>query len=413
MNGTLFFIHGTGVRREGWTTLWGRVQDYAGIHGIEGVRFAGCNWGETLGVPVDLVPDTLPAEVRTKAAVEAPPGDAEVAAALWALLLDDPLFELRVAAEGAPVVPAGIGGVVVGGMPPGQAAKEMLDGLRGKTAALGLAGTGLQPAEIADAAAAVAAAPELQTAAAVAGPADADFVTAAARAVVARALAPHRQDEPGTAPALLFDGTRRDELVRQIAAALAPATKGIGDWVKKKVVGFAVRKATQIGEERRTSLMGMSTPAAGDVLYYQRRGEVILRFVADCLRGLPRPVVAVGHSLGGIMLVDLLSQPDAPPVDLLVTAGSQAPMLYAIDALERLRRGETEPRPFTPWLNIYNRRDFLSFCAGRVFSGAPGAGSGHWIRDEEVDPGVPFPESHSAYWYHDRVYQLIRDAWPS
>ena len=107
------------------------------------------------------------------------------------------------------------------------------------------------------------------------------------------------------------------------------------------------------------------------------------------------------------MLVDLLSRPDAPPVDLLVTAGSQAPMLYAIDSLERLRRGDVQARPFTPWLNIYNRRDFLSFVAARIF---PGVSS---IRDEEVDPGVPFPESHSAYWYHDRVYQLIRDAWPS
>jgi hypothetical protein len=406
LKGTLFFIHGTGVRHEGWVTLWGRVQDYARANGIDGVGFVGCEWGPKLGVPVDLVPDTLPKEVSTKAVVEAPPGDAEVAAALWALLLDDPLFELRVASEAAPVVAVGIGGVVLGGVPPGQAAKEMLDGLAGKVAALDLGG--LRPEEVAAAAQAMAAAPELQKAAEVAGPADPDFVDAAARAVVARVLASHRQDEPGTPPVLLFDGAKRDDLVQRIAAVLAPATKGFSDWVKEKVVGFAQRKATRAVEDRREGLMGMSTPAIGDILYYQRRGDTIARFVADGLRDLPRPVVAVGHSLGGIMLVDLLSRPDAPPVDLLVTAGSQAPMLYAIDSLERLRRGEAEPKPFTPWLNIYNRQDFLSFCASRVFPGTR-----QWIRDEEVDPGVPFPESHSAYWYHDRVYQLIRDAWPS
>jgi hypothetical protein len=63
--------------------------------------------------------------------------------------------------------------------------------------------------------------------------------------------------------------------------------------------------------------------------------------------------------------------------------------------------------PFTPWLNIYNRQDFLSFVAGRVFQGVSG------ITDEEVDPGVPFPESHSAYWYSNRVYELIRRHWPA
>ncbi|HSN86938.1 MAG TPA: hypothetical protein VL025_09280, partial [Thermoanaerobaculia bacterium] len=58
------------------------------------------------------------------------------------------------------------------------------------------------------------------------------------------------------------------------------------------------------------------------------------------------------------------------------------------------------------WLNIYNRQDFLSFRATGILAGMAG------IRDEEVDPGVPFPESHSAYWYHPPVYDLIRESWP-
>jgi hypothetical protein len=82
-------------------------------------------------------------------------------------------------------------------------------------------------------------------------------------------------------------------------------------------------------------------------------------------------------------------------------------MLYAIDALERIRWGRAQATPFTPWLNLYNRQDFLSFRAAKIFAGVPG------IRDEAVDPGVPFPESHSAYWYHDKVYQLIREMWPA
>ena len=43
------------------------------------------------------------------------------------------------------------------------------------------------------------------------------------------------------------------------------------------------------------------------------------------------------------------------------------------------------PAPFTPWLNIYNEADLLSFCAERVFPGTGG------IRDVAVDAGVRFP----------------------
>ena len=90
----------------------------------------------------------------------------------------------------------------------------------------------------------------------------------------------------------------------------------------------------------------------------------------------------------------------------LVTVGSQAPAVYLIDALHILEAGPdgrpTTP-PHTPWLNIYNREDLLSFCAKRVFSGYDG------ITDVAVDAGVPFPASHSAYFSVDSTFEAIRD----
>lgn len=406
MRGTLFFVHGTGVRDSGWTTLWGRVQDYARIHKIEGVSFKGCAWYQKLGAPVDHIADTLPPGVSTRNAIGAPPPSAaEMEAARWALLLEDPLFELRLGAQGAP---AAAGGFAVGRQPADQAAVAMVQGFAGRASALDLTGMDLTAAEIAKAATAVAASAELRGASRAAGSAaDPELVQAVARAIVALTLAAHRADEPGTRPAALLDGSRRDLLVERIAEALAPAgTRGaLTDWLKKRGTEFLVRKATSYGVSRREDLMAGATPAAGDVLYYQRRGAGILDLISRELAGCEPPVVAVGHSLGGIMLVDLLSRQEHPRVDLLVTAGSQSPMLFAIDALEGLRWGQAA-RPFTPWLNIYNRQDFLSFVAARIFPGVPG------IRDEQVDPGVPFPESHSAYWYHDKVYELIRESWP-
>ena len=80
-------------------------------------------------------------------------------------------------------------------------------------------------------------------------------------------------------------------------------------------------------------------------------------YVRDCLNAAAPPVIAVGHSLGGIILVDVLSASNPPPVALLVTVGSQSPILFAYDALGRPRGGPA-PRlpysaanpPFTPWL---------------------------------------------------------------
>jgi hypothetical protein len=409
MRGTLVFVHGTGVRQKGWVETFGRVQDYARINGIEGVKFVGCPWGPEFGVPVEHIAETLPPEVTTREALGiVQPSGPELEAATWSLLLEDPLFELRLVGQGGPAGDEH-DGVIVGDLRADQAAVAMLQELRARAGALDLSTMGITADEISEAADALAGTPELLAAAQTVGrAADPDFIAAVARAVVARVLAAHRFDPPGAAPDILFDGVKRGVLVQLIDKTLAPTeTRGVfTDWIKKKVEGFAVQRASSWVESRRHGFMGMSTPAIGDILFYQRRGEVFQELVAERLKGLDRPVVAVGHSLGGIILVDLLSRAGAPPVDLLVTAGSQSPMLYAIDALDPIRWGKSQPVPFTPWLNIYNRQDFLSFVAGRIFQGVKG------ITDEEVDPGVPFPESHSAYWSSNRVYELIRQHWP-
>jgi hypothetical protein len=408
VRGTLFFVHGTGVREKGFVTTWGRVKDYARMHGIDdGVEFVGCEWGPKLGVRVELVGETLPPQVMTRAALERMPTARDVEVARWDLLLDDPLFELRIAAEAAPKAPPG---VVVAEHRADQAAVAMLRGFPAQANSVALEGDGLDAAELALAAERLAGTQELQRAALAAGnAADPDLLEAVATAVVAIALASHRADEPGTAPPVALNCVLRDALVKRVDDTLMPLlTRGaLTDWLKDKALAFVMRKATNMAEERRNELMGSSTPAVGDILYYQRRGGDIAQYVADSLKGLKPPVVAVGHSLGGIILVDLLSRTDSPRIDLLVTAGSQSPLFYAIDALERIRRGQMPPGPFPPWLNIYNRQDFLSFCAARVFGEVKG------IYDEEIDPGVPFPESHGAYWTSARTYELIKSHWPS
>jgi hypothetical protein len=408
MAGTLFFVHGTGVRQAGYERTWAALQDGARQKQIPATAFVGCPWGPTLGVPVERIADTLPDQVATRDAfgAGAPPSDQELQSAEWALLLEDPLFELRLVAGGAA---AGVddGVVVVAEARADQTAIAIVRSLASRP--VDLDGTGVEREELEQAAEAVASAPELAGAALAApDPTDADLVRAIARAVVATMLQPHLLDPPGAAPAALLDGAKRNRLVDEIADTLVPVeTRGaMTDWIKNRVVGFAERKATALAVTRREGLMTSSLPGIGDILFYQRRGEAIIQMVTDALAGLEQPVVAVGHSLGGIVLVDLLTRASAPRVDLLVTAGSQSPLFYAIDALANLRRDQPLPAPPTPWLNIYNPQDLLSFCAARVFPDVPG------IEDCEVDPGVPFPPAHSAYWHDGTVFELIRDRWP-
>jgi hypothetical protein len=402
MDGTLVFVHGTGVRQAGYTATLTAVKKGIGAR-LPDVRVVGVDWGDKYGVSLQDVDDTLPPQILTRDASGALPlTDADLEAARWALLIDDPLFELRLAGQQSPA-PSGLSF----GALPEQAVLQRLDQVR--QAPPDVADSGISTAELVTAIGWVHDAPELVAGArGTTGPDDPELAEAIASAVVARLLADHRHDEPGTAPTIAMEGSVRDALVNRLENTIAPEeTRGFATkWLKGKVVEFVERLATPFVADRRGGLTAWSTPMIGDILLYQRRGEEMRQLVADTLGRAVPPVVAVGHSLGGIILVDLLSGPQAPAVRQLVTAGSQSSLFYVIDALVYLRRGAAQPVPFTPWLNIYNHHDFLSFCAARVFASVQG------ISDKSVDPRVPFPPSHSAYWHHGPVYDLIAAAWP-
>jgi hypothetical protein len=413
MRGTLVFVHGAGVRGAGLDRRVESIRSGLARNDLAGIELRYSAWGDTAGVKVGDIDATLPTPPPTRAgAGPEEVGAADREAARWAMLLDDPLLELRVAGRAAG---GGAGGatsaaVVVGELRADQQARDLILALSVPSGALEK--SELTAAEVRVAARSVADSPELAAAALAVPPSDPELLEAAARAIVATALAAHRFDPPGQAPVAAMDPAARDALVEATFEALSPdATRGaIGDFVKRSVGGFVARQATKIGLARRNSIMGLHAWTIADVLSYQRRSDMIL----DVIRGdlaaatgaATGPVVAVGHSLGGIALVDLLSRLDRPQVDLLVTVGSQSPMLYAFDALGTLRLRQPGA-PFTPWLNIYSPQDFVSFVAGPIFGGAPG------ITDVPLELELPFPESHDGYWYDDRVYRTIADAWPA
>ncbi|MFF2101166.1 hypothetical protein [Streptomyces sp. NPDC058202] len=354
--------------------------------------------------------------VEPSAAVNAADADA----ALWGLLERDPLFELRLAgAEGAfagpwanpepspPVSPPP-------SLPPGVASRgeELLD----------IAARSADDPDVADAASAagldavLAGALEAVLNAEVLAEGleeepealgdpwtDGELRIALARAIVAQALRAADERLDGT---WACDGDHRDALVAALVAALGGSDRGgVGRAVGRFGLSVALRLgATRPLERRRSALTEASAPAAGDVLRYLARGEELRGFLAEAVHAAGGPVVLVAHSLGGIACVDLLAALRLPAVELLVTVGSQAPLLYELDALPLLPFGRSLPPSFPRWVNVYDRRDLLGHVGAGVFPGR--------VEDRVVDNRTAFPRAHSAYFGNRAFYSVLDEVLP-
>lgn len=183
-------------------------------------------------------------------------------------------------------------------------------------------------------------------------------------------------------------------LLQGVAAAIV----GL-QYLSVKAPPFLRVWATDVLLRRRDALM-LEMLGVADVLVYQRAGQAIRDHVKRFLLREPgdrRPLIALGNSLGGVILVDALREEDAPKPDLLVTVGSQSSVLQTITAL-----GDLRSPLFVPWLNVYDRRDFLGFVAEPVWPDVAG------IKDHRVDLGLGFPEVHGpAYLSDPKVFDAI------
>lgn len=205
-------------------------------------------------------------------------------------------------------------------------------------------------------------------------------------------------------------GNWRKALYRQprpTSISLASLPTGVGR-------AAVLRLVTNYFEGRREALLDtMGAQLLADVIgYHQHRASIqeVLRAELEKARRAARgkPILPVGLSLGGIALVDLIADwPDAP-VDACVTVGSQAPLLYAFDAIPSMPYDEADPPHLpVPWLNIYDSRDFLSFVAEPLFRRSDGLAS---VVDLRVHSGRDFPRSHGAYWELAPVWDAIATA---
>ena len=402
---TVVLIHGTGVRRPGFSALAGHVT--AGLTAVrDGLRLVPYYWGGTYGAKLAAGGASLPPEAGTHrgigevfdaASLSVPVPDDDVAA--WAVRYADPDAELALAAAG------GSAERPPGSVLPEQHIQERLSALsaRGDEPKTGRvpetpdALAGLE-SEVAQAALSLRVHPLLGAAAEAVGQ-DA-LASLVARALVARAVVAALDSGNPLVP----DGRMRDALVDRLAQDLGAAPEGTERGIRTSLLGWAGAAAAHAVTRRRRALTQAAHPAAGDVLRYLSRGADVRADLCALLADLEPPVTLVGHSLGGVIALDTLVTTALPQVRLLVTVGSQGPFLYESGSLPSLVHPEPLPPHVPDWLNVYDPRDLLSYLGAGLFPGR--------VMDAPVESRQPFPAAHSAYWTNPDVYRLIAERLP-
>jgi hypothetical protein len=383
--GTIVFVHGTGVRLAGFERSYTAALDLATKCSFT-PAFVPCAWGDPLGVEFSgrSLPDPPSAAQLTRDAEEF---------AQWDWLFDDPLFELTtLTIRDNSAAKAAIAVTRPDELPQWQrvweriAAYQATEELKDLLERSGL--WSLWPEAwqviVLD-----------TTVARDAFEASAHEIPVAARAL-ARALVAALHGLAADRDLAGPSSNLRNQLVGRL----------LQDW-KQTVLGLSSfffnlvkRAGTRIARARRNQFNEIAAFPIGDVLLYQSRGAEIRNFIRHKIESATPPVTLIAHSLGGIACVDLLALPNAPTVASLVTAGSQSPFFYEIGALTSLVPPQPLPQSFPPWLNIFDRNDFLSFVAAPLFTRA---------KDIEISSGQPFPDSHSAYFANEAVWTAIRD----
>lgn len=188
-----------------------------------------------------------------------------------------------------------------------------------------------------------------------------------------------------------------------------------------RVVGATTNVvAGRLNSHLRTSFLPGLARALGDILVYQRHRDDIHARVREVIaavdpalgRTAENPVDVIGHSLGGVIAVDIATSDDPLWVRRLVTFGSQSSFFHVCDP----RGGRINPYGGEPvvlpesigaWMNLWEPLDPLAFVAAPVFR----LHNGDAPRDVEVahlaSSGI---WTHSVYWKLEDVVRNIREA---
>lgn len=155
----------------------------------------------------------------------------------------------------------------------------------------------------------------------------------------------------------------------------------------------------------------------GDVFAYLGAGG-LRKPIRECVRTSllqawaerigDEPLVVVGHSMGGVILTDMLADlaasnlPADFKTDCLITVGSQSGLFQAVGGLigglpvdSKVQR----PACVSTWLNVFDPIDPLAFRAEASFEG---------VEDLEFDSITGVASAHTTYFQRPQFYARLR-----
>jgi len=207
-----------------------------------------------------------------------------------------------------------------------------------------------------------------------------------------------------------------------IGDRIRDAVSALGGWMGNSVSDTALKA-------KRRSLSQGTALFLGDIFVYLRQRKVegttgtaarlFEPIVVDLIkaakveRAPKEPFVVVGHSLGGVLLFDILTDkacldriggevPDFK-IDALVTVGSQPGFFADLglypDQQKNAAGRFSKPGPVAEWLNVFDYTDVFSFLCKPFFEG---------VDDFGYDTKVDLLRAHSAYFKRPSFYKRLQ-----
>jgi hypothetical protein len=222
--------------------------------------------------------------------------------------------------------------------------------------------------------------------------------------------------------ATLFAGSASQQSLTEQLTDGATKSYGLGSMVGGAISAVTDRVRNAASTLGFGAIRESLSPAVGrfmgDVFVYQTQGQH-----REQIRGVVRqalmtasaakqagqgPLVLVGHSMGGVILVDMLSDPQAsglPPdltIDALLTVGSQPGLFASLDVLTPNAAPASprrKPDCVKLWMNVFDPIDPLAFRTTGVFDGA---------EDFVFNSVAGIADTHSKYFQRPQFYARAR-----
>jgi hypothetical protein len=197
-------------------------------------------------------------------------------------------------------------------------------------------------------------------------------------------------------------------------SSLREAVNRLGSAPSDTVTALALARA-------RESLHTKATRFLGDIFVYLNSHQganapgAIVNVVMDALKQADEDrkpgddkLIIIGHSLGGVILYDILTYFDTKiKVDLFATIGSQVAVFEEMTLYRASQQGVpanppeerlNNPVKVEKWVNVFDTNDIFSFGAEGVFNG---------VEDYKFDTGYGLLEAHGGYFARPSFYKRL------